>query len=200
LHQIKKNDSILDKKDDHRNKLESGNILIAQAFTDDAYFGRTVLMIAEHNKDGSVGFVINKAIEPKMNELIVDFPTFEGIVYYGGPVATDTIHYLHNVPLLLEDSIHVKEDLYWGGDFNRVKILVKEGLLTPDNIRFYVGYSGWTKGQLEDELKARSWVVSDISTKEIFKEQNDELWQEVLHNMGENYAVISQVSNKNKWN
>ncbi len=190
----------MSKINDKKQEVDKGNILIAQAFMDDAYFGRTVLIVTEHNKEGSVGFIINKKIQPKMHELLEGFPEFEGDVYYGGPVANDTIHYVHNVPLLLPDSYHVKDDLYWGGDFEKVKSIVGEGLLSKENIRFFLGYSGWTKGQLEGELKTGSWLVSDIDTKMIFKDNNEQLWNEVLHDMGDVYTVISQISNKNKWN
>ncbi len=127
----------------------------------DPNFKRSVILLCEHgDEDGSIGFVINKPLEIKVNDLITDFPEIEAHVYYGGPVATDTIHYIHNVGELLDDSMKVTRGIYWGGDFTKLKFLIDSKLILPHNIRFYVGYSGWSVGQLHEEIAYKSWVTA----------------------------------------
>ena len=181
-------------------EVKSGNVLLANAFMDDGPFERSVVLIAEHNKNGTLGFILNKSIKATMNMLLEDFPEYSETVFYGGPVENDTIHYLHKIPLLLPDSIHIKDDLYLGGDFGKVREAASSGFLNADNIKFFVGHSGWSKGQLESEFVTGSWVVSDIATKTIFDSNYKKLWADTLNNMGDKYTVISQISNKNKWN
>ena len=81
-------------------KVEKGTVLLAEPFMLDPNFKRSVVLVCEHDdKEGTVGFVMNKPLHMQVNELITDFPDIEAPVYFGGPVATDTIHYVHNVPM-----------------------------------------------------------------------------------------------------
>jgi putative transcriptional regulator len=128
-----------------------------------------------------------------IGELVVDFPEFDSEVYYGGPVGTDTIHYIHNVGNLLEDSVEVNRGVYWGGDFDKLKFLITSKLLLPHNIRFFVGYSGWSAGQLKEELEYKSWLLSDMDTNYLFKSKPRNLWKQVMYNKGNVYSVIAQL-------
>ncbi|HRJ17203.1 MAG TPA: YqgE/AlgH family protein, partial [Saprospiraceae bacterium] len=109
-------------------------------------------------------------------------------------------HYLHNLGDLLEDCVKVTEGVYWGGDFDKLKFLINSGLVTPDNIRFFVGYSGWDEGQLMDEMATGSWVTADMHPNYVFKTQADELWQQVMHNKGDVYSVIATMPDTANWN
>ena len=166
----------------------------------DPNFKRAVLLLCEHHKEGSVGFILNKAIDMKINELIADFPEFESEVYFGGPVQTDTIHYLHNLGDLLEDSQKIADGVYWGGDFEKLKFLISSKLVKPENIRFFVGYSGWSGGQLKEELKYGSWVAAEMHANYLFKQKQNDLWSEVMDNKGNAYSVIAQLPDSYSWN
>lgn len=171
-----------------------GKVLIAEPFLEDPNFKRTTVVICDHQtEDGTVGFILNRPLEMEINELVDDFPDFEAEVYFGGPVRTDTIHYIHNVGDLLEGSTKVDEGIFWGGDFDKLKFLIKQELIKPENIRFFVGYSGWGEEQLEGELDARTWLVADLHANYIFKSDPFELWQQVLENKGDTFAVIAQM-------
>ncbi len=151
--------------------------------------------MCEHNEDGSLGFFLNKPINMDISELLRDFPEKEFEVYFGGPVSTDTIHYIHNVGELLEDSIEISRGVYWGGDFEKLKFLIESELVKPQNIRFFIGYSGWSDGQLEDELNTGSWILSDMDPNYAFQNKNKDLWQNVLENKGDTFTVIAQMDN-----
>jgi putative transcriptional regulator len=174
--------------------IAKGKVLIAEPFSNDIHFRRSVVLLCEHSPEaGTIGFVLNKKTSLNLQELVEDFPEFEGPVYYGGPVATSTLHYVHNVGDILEESIEVCKGIYWGGDFEKLKFLIKSKLVTPINIRFYIGYSGWSEGQLRNELEHGSWVIEDAFANYIFKTNPKNLWRQVLNNRGDTYSVIAQM-------
>ncbi|HPG06920.1 MAG TPA: YqgE/AlgH family protein [Saprospiraceae bacterium] len=177
-----------------------GQILLAEPFMVDPNFRRSVVLLCEHQTDGSIGFILNKPLKMNVSELIADFPEFESEVYFGGPVATDTIHYIHNVGELLEESVEVNRGVYWGGDFSKLKFLISSKLVEPGNIRFFVGYSGWSSGQLHEELGYGSWVIADMHANYLFKSHPASLWKQVMSNKGHNYEIIAQMPDSINWN
>lgn len=181
--------------------VESGKILLAEPFMLDPNFKRSAVLLCDHSKeDGSVGFILNKPLQTKIDELIEEFPEFDADVFFGGPVQMDTVHYLHNVGNLLEESIEVSRGVYWGGDFEKLKFLVAQDMIKSNQIRFFVGYSGWSEGQLADELSYGSWVVANMDANYVFKSEPDTLWQSIMNNKGNTYSVIAQMPEDLSWN
>lgn len=174
-------------------KIKKGRILLAEPFMLEPNFKRAVILLCEHELDGSLGFILNKPLEMTVNELIADFPEFDAPVFYGGPVQTDTIHYIHNAGDLVENSKRVAPGVYWGGDFEQLKALIKTGLIESKDIRFFVGYSGWDFGQLKEEMTSRSWVVADMNANYLFKTKFSQLWRKIMRNKGNTYTVIAQM-------
>lgn len=167
----------------------------------DPNFKRAAVIICDHTiLDGTVGFILNKPIDMRIDELVVDFPEFNAEVFFGGPVQTDTIHYVHNVGNLLDGSTEVEAGVYWGGDFEKLKFLISQELIKPQNIRFFVGYSGWSGKQLEDEMESGSWVVADMDANYLFKEDPMQLWQQILEHKGDTFGVIGQMPDSVNWN
>lgn len=177
-----------------------GSVLLAEPFMMDSNFRRAAVVLCEHDEEGTVGFIMNKPLDVRITDLISNFPAFETDLYYGGPVATDTIHYIHNVGELLDDSMEVGSGIFWGGDFGKLKDLIDSRLIQPENIRFYVGYSGWTQGQLNDELDVGSWMVTDMHPNYLFKSKPASLWEEILTTMPDPYSVIAQLPDSVNWN
>jgi putative transcriptional regulator len=180
--------------------IENGTVLLAEPFMLDPNFRRSAVLLCEHNDEGSVGFIMNKPLRMRIDELIEDFPEFDSEVFFGGPVQTDTIHYIHNVGDLLDESRLVVDGVYWGGDFNKLKFLISSKLILPENIRFFVGYSGWSEGQLADEMNLGSWVSASMDANYLFKSIPARLWEQVMYNKGDVYTVISQVPEDFSWN
>lgn len=175
-------------------KVKSGDILIAQPFMGDGNFKRSVVGITEHNQEGTVGFILNKPMNIGLKELVNNLDTEEEFtVHYGGPVAKDTIHYLHNVGDLLEESILVKKGIYWGGNFEKLIFLIESGLIGRKNIKFYVGYSGWSEGQLDGELQLGSWIVSEWFANYSFQSKASELWKQAMTHKGDAYSILAQM-------
>ena len=181
-------------------EIKAGDILLAEPFMWDENFRRTVIVLCEHNQEGSLGFIMNRPMSMRIDELIADFPEFDAKVYFGGPVQTDTIHYIHTAGDLLEDSEKIVDGVYWGGSFEKLKFLIDTQLITPNDIRFFVGYSGWSADQLVGEMKVGSWVVAPMFANYLFKSQAAKLWRQVMHNKGDTYTVIAQIPEAVDWN
>lgn len=180
--------------------VQKGKLLLAEPFMLDPNFKRAVILLCEHEDNGSLGFILNKSLNMPVSDLIADFPDFDSEAYYGGPVSTDTIHYIHNVGDLLEDSHPVSRGVYWGGDFEKLKFLIETQLIQPENIRFFVGYSGWSPGQLMEEMHFGSWVLANMHANYAFKNEHDGLWQEVMQEKGSTYSIIAQMPDYINWN
>lgn len=176
-------------------KIKRGQILLADPFMDESVFKRAAIYMCEHNKEGSLGFIINKQLDFNIQELVLDFPEFDSNVYYGGPVSTDTIHYVHTKGDILEDAIRITKGIYWGGDFNKLKFFIEKGLIKPNEVRFYLGYSGWEPNQLAQEIETGSWLVADADLNYIFAKRWSVLWNKILEDAGGTKAVISKLNN-----
>jgi putative transcriptional regulator len=172
-----------------------GKVLVSEPFLQDAYFKRSVVLITEHNKDGTLGFVLNNPVDFNITEILSDFPEIRALVGVGGPVRTDTVHFLHSMGDLIPGSEHVMDDLYWGGDFEVIKDLIKEGLIKSDEIRFFLGYSSWHEGQLERELSEDSWMVTNLDRDSIMKVNKNELWEQVLKKEDRQYQMWTKYPN-----
>ena len=170
------------------------SILLAQPFMLDPNFKRAVVLIAEHSEEeGSIGFILNKPFEININDLIPDFPKIESGVFLGGPVANETLHFIHDVGQLLDESNKISSGVYWGGDFEKLKFLIQSKLVQPHNIRFFLGYSGWSSGQLEDEMEYGSWILAEMDPNYAFKSKYNSLWNQVMKNKGGQYSVIAEM-------
>lgn len=168
---------------------QKGRILISEPFLMDNYFKRSIVLITEHSEEGTVGFVLNKPVNMKVNEIMSDFPAIDAIVSLGGPVQTNTLHYIHTLGDIIPNSMKVIDNIFWGGEFEVIKRLLESGSLYHENIRFFLGYSGWQSSQLEDELSDNAWVVADIRPEEIMTPMNKYFWNKTLHRLGKKYQM-----------
>jgi putative transcriptional regulator len=172
-------------------KPEKGRLLISEPFLPDPNFERTVVLLCEHNEEGSFGFVVNKPSILKVNEVMEDIKKLEDIVYVGGPVQQDTLHFLHR-NTTLEGAVKVAHEVYWGGDFEGLISQIDMGIIESKDIRFYLGYSGWGPGQLEAELEEESWIVCDFATDELlFDMEPAMIWKKALDSMGGRFSIYS---------
>lgn len=168
----------------------SGILLIADPFLKDSNFMRTVLLICRHSEEGSFGFVLNKLYDLTLEDLFTDMEGFRLPVYKGGPVQLDTIHYIHQYPHLLPDSQEITENIYWGGDFETLKSLIKGGELDTSKIKFFIGYSGWEPGQLDGEMEEKSWLTASSTRSIVFNTPLDDIWKASLKHLGGKYEMM----------
>ncbi|MDE5639580.1 MAG: YqgE/AlgH family protein [Odoribacter sp.] len=167
----------------NRKNVRVGDILIAEPFLEGKYFARAVVYITEHDEEGSIGFVLNKPMYYDTCDLAGELEGIHIPVYIGGPVEQDQLYYLHCYPEL-RDSVPVADGIYWGGDFEQLLHLLKEGEILPGEIRFFAGYSGWKAGQLKKELDENSWMVGRITFERFFEDFDNDLWKKSMEELG----------------
>ena len=171
---------------------ERGDLLISEPYLPDPNFDRTVIFLCEHDENGTFGFVLNKAANIALGELVDEVGNYPGKVFMGGPVEKDTLHFIHREPALIESSREVVKGVYWGGDFNKLIEMTNTRAIQTEDVRFFIGYSGWAAGQLMDEMRAKSWIVLKNATPEmIFDWDNQDLWKACLQTMGGKFRLIS---------
>ena len=170
-------------------KLEKGRLLIAEpSILNDDSFNRSIVLLTEHSNNSSVGFILNKPLNYVLSDLIPDI-VCDFTIYQGGPVEQDNLYFVHRVPELLTDSIEVAKGIYWGGNFNQLKELLSKNLLKSTDIRFFLGYSGWTTNQLKDELETASWFVTENDYENIFSIKEETIWKNKLLQKGGKYKI-----------
>ncbi|MCG8410748.1 MAG: YqgE/AlgH family protein [Bacteroidales bacterium] len=176
-------------KIEHKNLgLKQGRILISEPLLSDTYFKRSVVLLTEYSGDGAIGFVLNKPVDIALNDILDDFPKFNAKVYVGGPVAKDSIHFIHTLGDMVPNSVHVRDDIYWGGDFDSLKDLIAAGFVKNNQVRFFLGYSGWSPLQLDEEIKEKAWLVSEIKSTKIMGADKS-IWKQLLISLGKKYKV-----------
>ncbi|MDZ7849146.1 MAG: YqgE/AlgH family protein [Owenweeksia sp.] len=168
---------------------EKGELLVAEPMLGDPNFDRSVILLTEHNENGSLGFVLNKPLDLQFDDIVLDFPSLASRIYHGGPVQEDNLYFIHNKGSLIPGSQLIKDDLYWGGDLEPMKEMIRCGLLTAENIRFFLGYSGWGMGQLHTELHEKAWLVLENSAIDVFNDSAAEMWRKILMDAGGKYPL-----------
>ena len=166
-----------------------GDVLISEPFMNDFYFRRSVILLIDHNEEGSLGVIFNKRLTIPFNEIVQGFPEFNADVYLGGPVETDRIFFIHTVGEMIPDSHLISNGLYWSGNINVLKSMIKMDLIKPHEVRFYVGYAGWDGGQLRNELKANTWVVGRITAKQLLRTMPGKMWSDFVKQIGKRYTL-----------
>ncbi len=169
-------------------KPKQGIILISEPSLKDFYFRQSVILLAEHNEEGTFGVIVNKPINTRLDEVIKGFHGYDFPVYLGGPVKNDSIFFIHTNPDV-EKSLRIMDGLYWGGSLETIHTLIETGKITENDIRFYLGYSGWNPNQLDREISEKSWVLSHASSREVINPHPEKLWSNYLKNMGNDYAI-----------
>jgi putative transcriptional regulator len=168
-----------------------GQLLISAGGLFDPNFRHTVVLIGQHNEDGALGVVLNRALSTTVAETIPALERLVGadaLLYQGGPVQPTS------AVLLAELA---RPDLADILVFGSVGFLVGE---VPDGIeenvvraRVYAGYSGWGPGQLEAEIEQNSWILDPAREEDVFTDQPDLLWSRVLQRKGGDYQRLSKM-------
>lgn len=186
----------------NRNPPRKSSLLLSEPFMMDQNFKRAVVLLCEHSEEGSVGFVLNQISELTLPEVTDEFPGGEDFrLFIGGPVEQDSVQFLHKSYEKLQSGTEISPGLYWGGNFETLKVLIKRKEIQPNEVKFFIGYSGWTVGQLHTELAENTWMVcNDYNPDLIFVENGDNLWKEAIVALGPKYAHVAQFPENPMWN
>lgn len=170
-----------------------GDLLISEPYLPDPNFERTVILLCEHSDEGTFGFVLNKKANVHLKDVVENTEKVDTELFMGGPVQQDTLHFIHRSKVLAPSSNRIVEKAYWGHDFDELIDALGMGLVAIGDVQFFLGYSGWSPGQLMDEMKTKSWIVFKNTTEEmIFDWDNQDLWEACLKSMGGKYRLISK--------
>ena len=174
--------------------LEKGKILIAEpSIIGDISFNRSIILLVEHGNNGSIGFILNKPMNLNISDLIPEIESnFK--IYNGGPVQQDNLYFIHKISDLIPESIMISEGLYWSGNFEYVLKLIKKGEINKNDIRFFLGYSGWDSNQLNNELNNNTWILSENShNKNIITAVDEAFWKNKMLDLGGEYSLWSNA-------
>ncbi len=169
---------------------KGGSLLVAEPFLREECFNHAVILLIDHG-DGypSMGLTLNRSTDLTLDQIIDEVgPDHRVPIFVGGPVGDDRMFYLHTLPDIFDNSIEVMPGLYIGGDYGQVLEYVNEGYPTEGHLRFYVGYSGWEPGQLDEEVKNNVWAgAGNTDPRQLLTGCDDPFWHRTVKSMGERY-------------
>jgi putative transcriptional regulator len=172
-------------------KLKAGALLISPPMQSDINFRRAVVLLCEHSDTGSFGLILNRSLALVMEQVFDDLPGFGEEIGCGGPVQPETLHFIHRLPEQIIGGIEVQESVYWGGDFEQVKKGIQLGSIDPNDIRFFLGYTGWTSGQLAEEVEQGGWILATADEDTVFDTAESTVWRQTLKQLGGSYAILA---------
>lgn len=168
-----------------------GRILVSEPYLPDPYFRRTVVLLCEHNEEGSFGFVLNRYLDMDIGDLLENMPPIRTRVSIGGPVQSGNLYYLHTFGARVPGSTEVIPGVHMGGDFEQLRSMLATDPRLARHVRFFVGYSGWGEKQLDRELEQRSWLVGPADKVRIMNTRIKDLWGDTLRAMGARFAPLA---------
>lgn len=165
----------------------AGSLLLAHPAMRDPNFRRAVVLLSAHGDEGAMGVVLNRPLGRRLGELNAGFA--DGSLatvplYAGGPVETQQLILAAWQPDLLASGFR----LYFGIDVDKAEaLLAEEGV----HLRAFLGYSGWSKGQLENELRHNAWVVTPAGPDMFARQNQRTLWREMLGGLSPEWRILA---------
>ena len=180
--------------------LEAGTLLVAPPTLQDPNFRRSVVLLCDHSPEGTFGLLLNRMLELKLSEVLDDLLAGDAPLALGGPVQPNTLHFVHCLGAEVPRAVEVADGIFWGGDFDVVKALVRSGAVKEGTLRFFLGYAGWSPGQLEAEMEQSGWIVVPPSGAFVFPDDPSNLWRSVMRRLGGEYALLSNFPDNPRMN
>jgi putative transcriptional regulator len=181
-------------------KLLKGSLLLDGGKLRGSFFNRTVVLICQHDSEGAFGLVLNRPSENTVGDMLVaNLPETmkKETLYLGGPVQPAAMSYLHTDSFVPDANVFPNLNL--GHSLDSL-VELSESYSSTQKIRVYAGYSGWSPGQLEDEMKRQAWLTHPASLDLIFNTDPRQLWQVLLREMGWQYRLLAGAPDDLSWN
>ncbi len=175
-----------------KQKYLKGQLLLDSGQLRGSFFQRTVVLICQHDAEGAFGLVLNRSTEKSVGDVIVaDLPeALKGCpLYLGGPVQPSALSFLHSDSFVADAN--VMPNLSLGHSVDDL-VELGESFSATRKIRIFAGYSGWSPGQLEGEMKRKAWLTHPASLELVFDAPPDQLWQRILREKGGVYTLLAQ--------
>ncbi len=174
--------------------IEKGTLLIATPEIDSGIFFRAVVIVCEHNPNGTFGLIINKSLEVELPEEIINISQLSNPrvgIRAGGPVQTNQMMLVHSEADSNQQMLELCNSVFLGGDLQFLQEVITDN--DGPEVLLCFGYSGWGAGQLEREFLDGSWLLQPGSAENIFRHSPDGLWRDLLRDMGGKYAAMSMI-------
>ena len=187
----------------HNEQYGKGYFLIANPVLPDPNFSRTVVLLCNHDDQGSFGLVINRPAPITAQDIFKEMrgsnsPT--GRIFIGGPVSASQVFYLCRSKVPLPELEAICDGVYMGLSWELLDNLMMRVEDPDKNIRFYIGYSGWGAGQLAGEMTQLSWLTYEARSELVFHENEDEIWASAVKSMGKDYEYLLKAPVNPQWN
>lgn len=168
---------------------QQGNVLIAEPFLCNRFFGRSVVLLVDRSDRGAMGLVLNKPLPITLSDIVEGFGACGKIpVFRGGPLSMDTLFYLHTLTGV-QGAFAVGDDLYLNGDFEHIRDYIVHGNPVKGKLRFFLGYSGWEETQLREEVYDDTWMVGNGGMDCAMDDNVFGLWESELNKLGYKYSL-----------
>lgn len=180
---------------------QKGSLLVAEpSILGDVSFNRAVILLSHHTKSGSVGFILNKALDVTLDELLPSVQkSFK--LFNGGPVEQDNLYFIHKVPDLIPGSVEISNGIFWGGHFEAIIDLINNNQISDNQIKFFLGYSGWDAEQLEAELNSDAWLIAeDVNYNQIMAANDALFWKNEIKKFGGEYLIWQNAPENPSYN
>ncbi|MEZ4701861.1 MAG: YqgE/AlgH family protein [Rhodothermales bacterium] len=169
----------------------AGVVLIAPPMMDDPHFKRTIVLLCEHGVEGSFGLILNRTLSLQLSEVVEDMTEYTGYLSLGGPVQPNTLHVLHRHGERVGETREIVDAVFWGGDFDAIQSMLSNHEAADDEFRFFLGYAGWSPGQLDAEIEQGAWILARTDESMIFTAEPSRLWGEAMRRLGGEYALLA---------
>tara|TARA_Y100000590_G_scaffold463247_1_gene629554 strand:+ start:651 stop:1205 length:555 start_codon:yes stop_codon:yes gene_type:complete len=162
-------------------------LLISTPGLNDSIFRKSIILICEHDNNGAMGLILNKPLisgDDKSSFLKVIFENMKinSKIYFGGPVNLEHCFVLHDESYRTKDTIKISNEISLTSN-NKIIEDIKNNI-GPENFKINMGYSGWDKGQLEDEIKNGDWLLKPFSQNFIFDISDQDMWEFSTFDLG----------------
>lgn len=171
-----------------------GSLLVSEPFLRESYFLHSVISLIDRSpSEGTMGVVLNNCTNLKLHTLLSEVnASRDNIpVFCGGPLSQDRLFFMHTLgPELVPESQQIYPGLWLGSNLDVVVDYINSGYPVDGVLRFFLGYSGWSVGQLESELENNVWAVAnnvDVTSAELLSTHGDRTWHRVVRAMGSHY-------------
>lgn len=167
---------------DYELRPDKGVLLIARRDMPDPRFRRTVVLLAAHDKAGSLGLIINRVSTATLGRLLPEVSELDKQghrVYFGGPVDIERLKFLVRNNDEPEDAIRIMGNLYISGSHRTLTEMLERNK-TRNEFRIYLGYAGWGPNQLADELDRDDWHLRKAKMEDIFSADPDTMWEKLI--------------------
>tara|TARA_B100000686_G_scaffold346731_1_gene433982 strand:+ start:743 stop:1306 length:564 start_codon:yes stop_codon:yes gene_type:complete len=173
-----------------------GYFLIANPVLPDPNFSRTVVLICNHNEDGSFGLVVNRSAQINAEEVFSNNEIFKGEsckIFVGGPVSQTQVFYLCRSETDIPGLQQICPGVQMGMNRETLEAVTPKLHNPSEDIRFYLGYSGWAAGQLEGEMERKSWLTCKAEKDFVFGNPEQGIWPGVVRSLGKEYEYLLQA-------